>query len=203
MQHARLSIGNQTVGERQLLTITPTVTDDDLPTNTLTYSLDGKPAGASFDPGTGRFIWIPTVSDIGSYNVTMHVNDGTVDVSRSFTITVIDVNYPPVFTGTPTVTGTAKAGFTLGLIDTGTSDPDGDTLILSYQWKVDGGVIVGATSASYNVTKTVSGKVITCTITADDQNGGVATYTTTGVRIYKFNWWLFHEAITSKISRPK
>ncbi len=195
-------IGNHTVGERQLLTFTPNVTDDDLPSNTLTYFLDGKPAGASFDSGTGKFIWVPTLSDVGSYNLTLRVNDGMVEVSQSFAITVIDINYPPVFTGIPSINGTRKKGFTLGLIDTGTADDDGDPVTLSYQWAVNGVDIAGSISASLNVTDAMKYKTVSCTITADDGKGGTATYTTNGVKIYKFNWWLFHEAITSKISRP-
>ncbi len=54
------AIGNQTVDELVELTFTASATDEDLPGDTLTFSLSGAPAGASIDPVTGVFTWTPT-----------------------------------------------------------------------------------------------------------------------------------------------
>ena len=196
-------VGTQTAEDLTLLTFTANANDVDLPANKLTFSLFGEPAGALINPDTGVFTWIPPSNDSGSYNVDLWVNDGTVGVKQSFIINVTDVNHSPVFTGTPTITGTPKEGFTLGLTDTGTYDGDGDSVTLSYQWKVDGVDINSATSDSFLVTKTEKDKTVTCTLVADDGVGDTTTFTTAGVLIYKFNWWIFHEAITSKKFRPK
>lgn len=196
-------IGNQTVDEQSLLTFTASASDTDLPQNDLTFTLDGAPASSSFNSNSGQFTWIPSYSDAGIYNVTMRVSDTTVEANESFTITVTDVNQSPEFTGTPTITGTPKEGNTLGLTDLGTFDGDSDTITLSYQWEVDGVDITGETLASFPVTRDEKGKTVTCTITAEDGRGGTATYTTAGALIYKFNWWIFHEAIISKQLRNK
>ncbi len=58
----RLSLptNNASIYEMEPYTFTATAVDDDLPANTLAFSLDGAPAGASIDPQTGAFSWTPT-----------------------------------------------------------------------------------------------------------------------------------------------
>jgi ELWxxDGT repeat protein len=93
-------------------------------------------------------------------------------------------NQPPVFTGTPYITGAAMVGGTLGVAGTGTFDGDGNPVTLSYQWRADGADIDGATSASFVVTQSQPrGTIITCVVTADDGQGGTATATTSGVTV--------------------
>jgi len=73
-----LSVPNsQTVDPGTLLTFTVIATDPDLPPEPLRLSASGMPPGASFDPGTGTFSWIPSQS-LGSsvYNVAFTVDDG-------------------------------------------------------------------------------------------------------------------------------
>jgi hypothetical protein len=108
------------------------------------------------------------------------------------------VNNDPTFTGTPTITGFAKVGKTLSLVDTLTSDIDGDIVTLSYQWAADGGDILGATSDTYNLTLNEVQKNVTCTLTADDGNGGDAKFTTVGVDVgNSFPWPMFLPAMTN------
>jgi len=97
---------------------------------------------------------------------------------------VVFDNTAPAFTGAPAISGTGLVGDTLSLTDTGTTDPDGDTVTLSYQWKSDGSNIGGATNLTYVVTASEVGKNITCTITATDPRGGTAEFTTAGVSGY-------------------
>lgn len=69
--------------------IRPVATDSDLPAQTLTFSIDPLPDGASFNPANGAFDWVP--SNVGIYTFTMTVRDnGTPvqEVSDKFTITV-------------------------------------------------------------------------------------------------------------------
>ena len=51
---------------------------------------------------------------------------------------VFIANSAPTFIGTPSINGVPAVNSTLGLSDTGTSDVDGDTVILSYQWQAGG-----------------------------------------------------------------
>ena len=51
---------NQSIEEKNLLTLAVTATDADSPTNVLTFSLDPiAPSGAAIDPVTGVFTWTP------------------------------------------------------------------------------------------------------------------------------------------------
>ena len=65
-------------------------------------------------------------------------------------------------TPTPTITGTAKVGYTL-TAHAGTWGPS--PVSLHYQWKADGVAISGATAASYKVAPAYRGKRITVTVT--------------------------------------
>lgn len=94
------SIPNQTINELQNWTYQVVATDADLPANTLTYSLTTAPTGMTISSTTGLISWTPTEAQgPGTYNVTALVTDnGTPSrgASRSFTVTVNDVNSAPV-----------------------------------------------------------------------------------------------------------
>ncbi len=91
------TIGEKSVAEMATLTFTVAASDIDEPANTLTYSATGLPAGASFDPATQQFRWTPSEAQgPGSYDVTFAVSDGIVSDSETVTITVSEVNVPPL-----------------------------------------------------------------------------------------------------------
>src|SRR6185436_10778487 len=56
-----LPITPRSIAEGSLLIFTAEVTDDDVPDQTLTFSLTGTvPAGATIDPANGVFRWTPS-----------------------------------------------------------------------------------------------------------------------------------------------
>jgi hypothetical protein len=121
---------------------------------------------------------------------TITADDGNGGTPIITTDGVLVANSAPAFTGTPAITGRAKVKQTLSLADTGTSDADGDTVTLSYQWAAGGVDIPGATLNTYQLTINEDKKSITCTLTADDGNSGVTHYTTLGVNVKSgFPWW--------------
>ena len=67
---------------------TPTGADPD--GNTLTYSISGMPAWASFNTATGQLSGTPSAAQVGSYaNIVISVSDGTLSASLpAFSITV-------------------------------------------------------------------------------------------------------------------
>ena len=68
----------------------------------LTYSLDVFPEGMTIDSATGLIAWTPGSTQVGSNNVTVRATDtGGLFDTQSFTISVTDVNHPPVITSTP------------------------------------------------------------------------------------------------------
>jgi len=97
------TIPNKTIGPEQLLSFTISVTDTDLPPQTLTFNLDpGAPAGASIDPTNGLFTWKPTRAQAPGTNViTVRViDDGTPPLSATQSFTVIVGDYSVLTVGT-------------------------------------------------------------------------------------------------------
>ena len=138
------AIPDQAVTEGSVVEFIATATDSDLPVQTLTYSLGaGAPAGASIDPGTGRFTWSTTEADgPGFYSITIRVADNgpaSLDDTQSFTITVNEGNSAPVLAAIPnqTVTEGATVQFTV-------SATDGDVPTQSLAYSLDAGAPSGA-----------------------------------------------------------
>ena len=75
------AIGNQTVDEQATLTFNATASDQDLPAQTLTYSLDAAAVALGMSiTQRGAFSWTPTESQGGSsYSVTITVTDNGTD----------------------------------------------------------------------------------------------------------------------------
>jgi PKD repeat protein len=100
-------IGNRQTDENQQLTFTISAADAD--NDALTYSAAGLPAGASFNPATRTFAWIPTNQQSGSYSVTFTVSDSQLTDSETITITVGNVPAAPridsVSATTPVIVG--------------------------------------------------------------------------------------------------
>ena len=124
-------IGDKTVNEMTTLSFTATATDADLPPQTLTFSLGvGTPSGASITSG-GVFTWTPTEAQgPGVYNINVTVSDGIAIDYEVITVTVNEVNQPPVLD--PIGPKSVIEGTTLSFTATAT-DPDipAQTLIFS------------------------------------------------------------------------
>jgi hypothetical protein len=81
---------------------------------TLTYSISGKPAWASFSTATGQLLGIPAAANVGSYpNIVITVSDKYTHASLApFSITVTGgSNTPPSISGSPSTTDTAGAAY--------------------------------------------------------------------------------------------
>ena len=121
-------IGSQTVDEHSNLSFTATATDDNLPANSLTYSLDdgadgSVPTGATIDPNTGVFNWTPMESQgLGTHTFDVVVkDDGVPQLSdrETITVTVNEVNIAPVLNpiGSQTVDEHSNLSFTATATD--------------------------------------------------------------------------------------
>jgi hypothetical protein len=92
-------IADRTVTLGQTLTLTVTANDTDVPAQTLTFSLDTAPGGATIGGGNGVFTWTPSPAQTpGIYTVTVRVTDNgspPMGATRSFTVTVVP---PPLLT---------------------------------------------------------------------------------------------------------
>lgn len=120
------SIGNKTVSENHVLVFTILGSDPD--NDLRIYSATGLPTGATFNPSTRKFLWIPTFDQAGTYNVTFAVSDGLLSVSETITITVNNVNRAPIIN--PIGNKTIGEHYVLSFNISG-DDPDGDMLAYS------------------------------------------------------------------------
>jgi hypothetical protein len=100
------AIANQNVSEGSLLSLTAVGADEDLPAQTLTYSLQGTvPQGAQINATTGVFTWSPAENQgPGSFPITIRVTDNGSPVrfaERTFTVVVAEVNQAPTLDAIP------------------------------------------------------------------------------------------------------
>ena len=177
------AIGNQTVNEGATLSFTASATDSDLPSQTLTYSLDAASLalGMSINASTGVFSWTPTEAQGGlAPSVTVTVTDngtGNLTDSETFTITVGDTNLAPVLAaiGNQTVNEGATLSFTA-------SATDADLPIQTLTYSLDaaslalGMTINSATGVfSWTPTETQGGLTPSVTVTVTDNGSGNLT----------------------------
>ena len=145
-------IGNRTIDELQLLTFTASATDSDLPTNSLTFTLENGltglvPSGASIDPITGVFTWTPAEEQgPGTHTFDVVVTDnGTPALSdrETISITVNEVNVAPVLAPIDNQTIDERVLFTFTALATD-SDVPTNSLSFSLENGVAGLVPTGA-----------------------------------------------------------
>ncbi|MDW7710102.1 MAG: Ig-like domain-containing protein [Deferrisomatales bacterium] len=167
-------IGSKTVAEGQLLSFTVSATDPDGDPVTITTS--ALPTGATFDGTT--FSWTPGFTQAGSYPVTFTATAGGLTDSETITITVTDVDRPPVLApiGNKTVGEGSLLSFTVSA-----ADPDGDPVTIGAAPLPSGAAFDGTTfswtpgftqAGSYPVTFTATANGLTdsetITITVTD-----------------------------------
>ncbi|MEZ6032636.1 MAG: DUF4114 domain-containing protein [Planctomycetaceae bacterium] len=130
------AIGNRVIDESRTLTFAVSATDDDLPQNTLTFSLTNAPNGATINPQTGEFSWTPSEADgPGTFDITVNVNDGSSGSdSETITITVNEVNQAPVLD--PIGNQVAETGVEL-TFTASASDPDIPSNALTFSLDTD------------------------------------------------------------------
>ena len=177
------AIGNRSVNEGATLNFTASATDADLPSQTLTYSLDAASLalGMSINASTGTFSWTPTESQGGmTPSVTVTVTDngsGTLTDSETFTITVGDTNVAPVLAaiGNQSVNEGETLSFTVSATD---ADVPGQTLTYSLDAaSLALGMTINASTGVFTWTPTESqgGLTPSVTITATDNGTGNLT----------------------------
>jgi hypothetical protein len=83
-------IPNQVTSANSPLSFTVSATDGDVPAETITYSAQNLPPGATLNPNTGVFSWTPTAAQIATYQTTFIATDsGSPPLSASQLVTII------------------------------------------------------------------------------------------------------------------
>jgi Putative Ig domain len=106
----------------------PTASDPD--GQALTFSINGKPGWATFNPSTGRLSGTPGSGAVGSHpDIVISVSDGDASASlAAFTITVVATNRAPVISGSPVTSVVAGQPYSF---QPTASDADGQALTFS------------------------------------------------------------------------
>jgi hypothetical protein len=164
-----------TVG--QVYTFTPVGDDQD--DDTLNFSIQNKPAWATFTPATGQLTGTPISANVGTTsNIVITVTDafGANASLPAFNLTVgasAPANRAPTISGTPTTSLTAGTAYSFRPVG---SDPDGNTLVWSIQnmpswaaFSTTTGRLTGTPTAanvgtSARITISVSDKVATVSL---------------------------------------
>ncbi|MCF7811071.1 tandem-95 repeat protein, partial [bacterium] len=159
------AIGDKTVDENDELTFTLEATDSD--NDDLTFFGEGLPEGAELNGA--NFRWTPTYDQSGDYDVTFIVRDdgeGELTDQETITITVTNVNRPPVLTAIGNQNVQEEEELTLTLT---ANDPDGDGYEFSAEDLPEGAELNGA-DFSWTPTNDQEGNYQVTFIVTDDGN---------------------------------
>ena len=123
--------GPQTVTKGSKLTFIVSATDPDAPTDSITIFCDNcTQLGATFDSSTGNFTWVPSSGQgPGDYSANFTATDHllpSLSDSKTVSITVVEVEQPPVLT--VPIAQTVDAGNLL-IFSVSATDPDADDTI--------------------------------------------------------------------------
>ncbi|MGB9596120.1 MAG: choice-of-anchor D domain-containing protein, partial [Candidatus Poribacteria bacterium] len=161
-------ISNKEINEGETLQFKVTATDADQ-NDILILSTSALWQNATFNSSTGVFTFNPDYNQAGTYQITFSVTDGTDIASEQITITVKNINRPPILN--PIGDRTISEGTEL-IIVVSAIDPDGDPLTYSvsgmpsgatfnntqriFRWKPGYDTVVNATKKDFVVIFIVS-----------------------------------------------
>jgi hypothetical protein len=164
--------GSTSPGETVIVVVSGVDRDGD----PLTYSYEWYVDGAL--SGTAASYTVADGDEGKTLFAIVTVSDGNGGSDRAASTARVIGNEGPVFLGTPSISGTAAVGNTLGLSGTAVSDAEGDAVTIGYQWLLDDAPIDGATADSYTIQSSDAGHAIACTVTIADGKGGSTSVTT-------------------------
>jgi hypothetical protein len=124
---------NQVIDELTVLNVSASATDSDIPTNILTFRLLTPPAGMTINTNTGAITWTPAEDQGPSTNIITVIvtDDGSPNLSdtNTFTVTVNEVNQPPVlpFQSDRTINASSTM-----MVTNSATDPDLPANLISY-----------------------------------------------------------------------
>ncbi len=131
-----------TMYEGDMMTLSVTATDPDGDSIIYSWFLDG----VLFDTGNSSISYCPDFESAGGHTIVCYVSDGTLQTSTYWSLTVYNMNGPPVLYPIPSTNPTMYAGTNL-TFSSGAVDPDGDAL--NYTWRVDGVIVAYSTTFDY------------------------------------------------------
>ena len=173
-------VPHQTIQEHRRLAINVIAIDLDDPAGGLEYGLAAPNRGASIDPSTGLFVWVPgEVHGPGIHTFNVTVSDGAGESAhRLFNVTVLEVNEPPTMDPPLTLHATelSPLEFTANATD---ADIPPNNMTYGISGHPAGVALNQATGAfSWTPARGQAGNY-TFTITVHDGSGGTASQNVT------------------------
>jgi PKD repeat protein len=129
-------------GQSQLLSIT--VSDDNLDTLAVSWIVDNKLTTET----TSKYNFTTNFSSAGIHNAKVVVTDGKLNVSKTWVITVVNVNRAPTLQIILPALNFSMAEGETKLLEVSAIDPDGDNL--TFIWKLDDLKVKNGTALSSN-----------------------------------------------------
>ena len=151
------------VDEGKLLSFKLKASDPDF--DIISYSASNLPAGASFDPASGSFNWVPDYTQAGTYALQLMVSDGTVSVPVTANIVVNNVNRPPVIATLANFVDTTGEALSFKV---NACDPDGDSLTYSAA-DLPAGANFDPVTRTFNWPQTITGSYTVLFTVSDEQ----------------------------------
>lgn len=127
-------ISNKEINEGELLSFSVSANDPD--NDNLFFSAEGLPVGAILD--NKLFSWTPTFVQAGQYNVKFNVSDGESEDFETITITIKNVNQPPILGEIGNQEISAGQELSLEIV---AYDSDNDALVYSAENLPEGAVL--------------------------------------------------------------
>jgi hypothetical protein len=149
---------NLTINTLDVITVTNSATDADVPANVLTFSLGGTaPAGAEIDPITGVFTWAPSAAQSGmTWDIPITVTDDgapALSDTKNLHVVVNKVNTPPQISGVPDQVIEASSGQTVTFTASAQDDDlPANTLTYSLTGAVPAGATINSTTGDFTWT---------------------------------------------------
>ncbi len=162
------AIADQNSAENTTIAQPVTATDPD--GDTLTFSATGLPSGLAINSVTGTITGTLAYDSAGPHTVVVTASDGMLSNSRTFPWTVTNVNREPVVTA---IAGQTTAENVAVTLETGATDPDGDTVTFTAAGLPNGLTINAATGVITGTLTYTSAGTHPVTVTATDP--GLAT----------------------------
>jgi vacuolar-type H+-ATPase subunit E/Vma4 len=149
--------------------------------------VSGCPLGLDISPLTGEMKLFPSFSSAGEYKFTVEASDGNKKISNEFSLVVENTNRVPVALSAivkpqikKVVNGnlldfpenSVFAGHTLACdSETLFQDPDGDQLVYSYSWLLNGNAASGSENSNILGSALKRGDVVHCKVNVIEKKG--------------------------------
>jgi len=164
-----------TAPERTVVTLAATATDADGEPLTYQWRQTGGTAVTLLNATSpSASFTAPEVQSATALTFEVVVSDGSLDATASGSVSITDVNRPPVVVLDP-ASGDVKAGEVVSLDASQSSDPDGDAL--TFAWTQTGGEPAALQNASAAVASFTMPKTgdVSFTVTVSDPAGATST----------------------------